>query len=227
MNVTFRLPTEELETKFVKESTAAGLDGLKGHRSVGGMRASIYNAFPEDGVDALVSVHAGVRAPERSRSATKIRQTILIIALREPAVLRWPAYQEGSSCSCRSYLPHRLGRRHPGRRAQHDDLPAPYGDAQGPRAQPGGGVHVQVRPVADDGPLDEGVGGRAPEASRVHRRGRRSAQPEAPGLLEGAARQRLLLHPRGEEDRRHRALRAGHRRGLVGSRGVQARPRSA
>jgi phosphoserine aminotransferase len=55
MNVTFRLPSEELESRFVKESTAAGLDGLKGHRSVGGMRASIYNAFPEEGVDALVS----------------------------------------------------------------------------------------------------------------------------------------------------------------------------
>jgi phosphoserine aminotransferase len=55
MNVTFRLPNEELEKAFVKESTAAGLDGLKGHRSVGGMRASIYNAFPEDGIDALVA----------------------------------------------------------------------------------------------------------------------------------------------------------------------------
>jgi phosphoserine aminotransferase len=55
MNVTFRLPSEELEQKFAKEATAAGLDGLKGHRSVGGMRASIYNAFPEAGVDALVS----------------------------------------------------------------------------------------------------------------------------------------------------------------------------
>jgi phosphoserine aminotransferase len=54
MNVTFRLKTEELEALFVKESTAAGLDGLKGHRAVGGMRASIYNAFPEEGVDALV-----------------------------------------------------------------------------------------------------------------------------------------------------------------------------
>jgi phosphoserine aminotransferase len=54
MNVTFRLPSEELEKAFVKESTAAGLDGLKGHRSVGGLRASIYNAFPEAGVDALV-----------------------------------------------------------------------------------------------------------------------------------------------------------------------------
>jgi phosphoserine aminotransferase len=55
MNVTFRLSSEELEKQFVKESTAAGLDGLKGHRSVGGMRASIYNAFPEAGIDALVS----------------------------------------------------------------------------------------------------------------------------------------------------------------------------
>jgi phosphoserine aminotransferase len=54
MNVTFRLPSEELEKAFDKEATANGLDGLKGHRSVGGMRASIYNAFPEEGVDALV-----------------------------------------------------------------------------------------------------------------------------------------------------------------------------
>ena len=54
MNVTFRLPSEDLEKTFAKEATAAGLDGLKGHRSVGGMRASIYNAFPEAGVDALV-----------------------------------------------------------------------------------------------------------------------------------------------------------------------------
>ena len=53
MNVTFRLPSEDLETQFIKESQGAGLDGLKGHRSVGGIRASIYNAFPEEGVDAL------------------------------------------------------------------------------------------------------------------------------------------------------------------------------
>jgi phosphoserine aminotransferase len=53
MNVTFRLPSEELEKQFAKESTAAGLDGLKGHRSVGGLRASIYNAFPREGVVAL------------------------------------------------------------------------------------------------------------------------------------------------------------------------------
>jgi phosphoserine aminotransferase len=64
MNVTFRLATEELEKQFVKEATAAGLDGLKGHRSVGGMRASIYNAFPEEGVDALVDF---MKAFERAR----------------------------------------------------------------------------------------------------------------------------------------------------------------
>jgi phosphoserine aminotransferase len=55
MNITFRLPSEELERTFVKESTAAGFDGLEGHRSVGGIRASLYNAFPEAGVDELVS----------------------------------------------------------------------------------------------------------------------------------------------------------------------------
>jgi phosphoserine aminotransferase len=54
MNVTFRLPSEELEKKFASEATAQGLDGLKGHRSVGGIRASIYNAFPLEGVAALV-----------------------------------------------------------------------------------------------------------------------------------------------------------------------------
>ena len=55
MNVPFRLPKEELEDRFVKEAKAAGMDGLKGHRSVGGLRASIYNAFPEEGIDALVA----------------------------------------------------------------------------------------------------------------------------------------------------------------------------
>ena len=53
MNVTFRLPSEELEQRFVKDAEKSGLDGLKGHRSVGGVRASIYNAFPEAGIDAL------------------------------------------------------------------------------------------------------------------------------------------------------------------------------
>jgi phosphoserine aminotransferase len=54
MNVTFRLPSEELEKRFVKDAETKMLDGLKGHRSVGGIRASIYNAFPEAGIDALV-----------------------------------------------------------------------------------------------------------------------------------------------------------------------------
>ena len=54
MNVTFRLPSEELEKRFASEAAAAGMDGLKGHRSVGGIRASLYNAFPQEGVTALV-----------------------------------------------------------------------------------------------------------------------------------------------------------------------------
>lgn len=55
MNITFRLPTEALEEQFVKEAAKLGMKGLKGHRSVGGIRASVYNAFPMEGVDALVS----------------------------------------------------------------------------------------------------------------------------------------------------------------------------
>jgi len=58
MNVTFRLATPELEAGFIQEAEAAGLAGLKGHRSVGGLRASIYNAFPEAGVDALAAFMA-------------------------------------------------------------------------------------------------------------------------------------------------------------------------
>ena len=54
MNITWRLPTEELEAKFIAEAKAAGMSSLKGHRSVGGIRASIYNAFPMAGVDCLV-----------------------------------------------------------------------------------------------------------------------------------------------------------------------------
>jgi len=54
MNVTFRLRSEELEKKFIEEATAAGFIGLKGHRSVGGCRASIYNALPLESVQELV-----------------------------------------------------------------------------------------------------------------------------------------------------------------------------
>jgi len=55
MNVTYRLPNEELEKKFIDEAKKKGFDGLKGHRSVGGIRASIYNAFPQKGVEDLVT----------------------------------------------------------------------------------------------------------------------------------------------------------------------------
>jgi len=55
MNVTFRLPNEALEEQFIKEASTQKLKGLKGHRSVGGIRASIYNAFPMAGIDALVA----------------------------------------------------------------------------------------------------------------------------------------------------------------------------
>ena len=55
MNVVWRLPNEELEEKFVSEAKKAGMIGLKGHRSVGGIRASIYNAVPKEAINALVS----------------------------------------------------------------------------------------------------------------------------------------------------------------------------
>lgn len=54
MNVVFRLPDEEQEKRFVVEAAEKGMIGLKGHRSVGGIRASIYNAMPEEGVAALI-----------------------------------------------------------------------------------------------------------------------------------------------------------------------------
>jgi phosphoserine aminotransferase len=58
MNICFRATTPELEDKFIAESKKRGFSGLKGHRSVGGMRASIYNAFPPAGCDALVAFMA-------------------------------------------------------------------------------------------------------------------------------------------------------------------------
>ena len=54
MNVPFVTGDEELDAKFVKEATEAGFVNLKGHRTVGGMRASIYNAMPKEGVEKLV-----------------------------------------------------------------------------------------------------------------------------------------------------------------------------
>lgn len=55
MNITFRLPSEELEAEFVKQAAKQDLKGLKGHRSVGGIRASVYNALPVQGIEELVS----------------------------------------------------------------------------------------------------------------------------------------------------------------------------
>jgi phosphoserine aminotransferase len=70
MNVCFRAPSEELEAKFVSEATKRGLDGLKGHRSVGGMRASIYNACSRAAVEALV---AFMKEFELANRATAVR----------------------------------------------------------------------------------------------------------------------------------------------------------
>ena len=54
MNVTFNLPSAELLELFLKQSSAEGLTALKGHRSIGGVRASIYNAMPMEGIAALI-----------------------------------------------------------------------------------------------------------------------------------------------------------------------------
>ena len=62
MNVTWRLTNEDLEAKFIADAAEQGLKGLKGHRSVGGVRASIYNAFPVEGIDALTSFMADFEA---------------------------------------------------------------------------------------------------------------------------------------------------------------------
>ena len=181
MNVTFRLASEELEKQFVKESTAAGLDGLKGHRAVGGMRASIYNAFPEDGRRRAGRLHAGVRA---NRTDNKGVAVDTLVATAVPCYhrnfARAPPRSYGSSlalflaevvqCFVRSSSPllssavvtqvavfgttiylHRT--------ATHTAL----------IAAPGGRVDVPVLAVADDGAVDQGVGGGPPQAPRVHR----------------------------------------------------------
>lgn len=69
MNVCFRGPTEELEARFISEATKRGLDGLKGHRSVGGMRASIYNACPTESVQVLVSFMKEFERANRAAAA--------------------------------------------------------------------------------------------------------------------------------------------------------------
>ena len=61
MNVVFRLPDEDLERRFVAEAAGVGMVNLKGHRNVGGIRASVYNAMPLDSVRALVDFMADFR----------------------------------------------------------------------------------------------------------------------------------------------------------------------
>ncbi len=67
MNVTFRLPDHRARRRFVSQAAARGLAELQGHRSVGGIRASIYNAMPLDGVAGARRVHARVRRLEPLR----------------------------------------------------------------------------------------------------------------------------------------------------------------
>jgi phosphoserine aminotransferase len=74
MNVCFRAPSEELEAKFISEATKRGLDGLKGHRSVGGMRASIYNACPRKSVEALVSFMQEFERANRGAATARATQ---------------------------------------------------------------------------------------------------------------------------------------------------------
>jgi phosphoserine aminotransferase len=69
MNVCFRAPTEDLEAKFISEATKRGLDGLKGHRSVGGMRASIYNACPRQAVEDLLKFMKEFERANRAAAA--------------------------------------------------------------------------------------------------------------------------------------------------------------
>jgi len=60
MNVTFRARTPAIEAELLRDAEAAGMTGLQGHRSVGGLRASIYNAFPVAGVERLVELMAAL-----------------------------------------------------------------------------------------------------------------------------------------------------------------------
>ncbi len=62
MNIVFRLPDEDLEKRFVAEAADAGMVNLKGHRSVGGIRASVYNAMPVASVEVLVDFMGSFRA---------------------------------------------------------------------------------------------------------------------------------------------------------------------
>ena len=71
MNVTFRLPSTELEEKFVREATDQGTVGLKTHRSVGGLRASIYNAMSYEGCKAPGRLHEGFSGQRTDKQSHK------------------------------------------------------------------------------------------------------------------------------------------------------------
>jgi phosphoserine aminotransferase len=76
MNVTFRLPSEELEAAFVSEAAERGMVELRGHRSVGGIRASIYNAMPREGVEALAGFMEDFRARRPGDSYNALTDSI-------------------------------------------------------------------------------------------------------------------------------------------------------
>ena len=92
MNVVFRLPSEELEAKFVAEAKKRRMLGLKGHRSVGGIRVSIYNACPMEAVEAVRRVHEGVRQGERVAPPWTGSST---------STTRRPAFPSRTSCTTR------------------------------------------------------------------------------------------------------------------------------
>ncbi|EJS90026.1 3-phosphoserine/phosphohydroxythreonine aminotransferase, partial [Pasteurella multocida subsp. multocida str. Anand1_cattle] len=75
MNVTFTTDNDELNAKFVAEATAAGLHALKGHKVLGGMRASIYNAMPMEGVQAFNCLHENLKL-KTVKSAVCFRQIL-------------------------------------------------------------------------------------------------------------------------------------------------------
>ena len=72
MNVTFRLPSPELEAAFLQQASAAGFVGLKGHRSLGGLRASLYNALPQEAVDVLTDFMREFQRANGNRMAYRI-----------------------------------------------------------------------------------------------------------------------------------------------------------
>ena len=194
MNVPFRLPDEKLDEPFLKGAQARGLVQLKGHRSVGGMRASIYNAMPIDGVRALVVYM-------KEFEAKQAEPDVMNDPGAEPDLRQRPVAAAGRA------LPRRQGRRRPGgdpaalgRPAQGDDRAHRAGDRARRRRH-------QQHP------------GRADERARragVQRAGRQRQCGEGAGAgrhADGGAPDRagaaLRRHARrqGERPRRHRRRR--------------------